>query len=109
MAAGFPHSELRRQQDREAQGRSLSTLYNLTLELTSRGFCHILLIRNKSRDPAHTLRGEITNGGDYQETKIIGAIFRSCPTDITYAKLKLHLPDAQDKVSLKLSLLSFHF
>lgn len=74
MAAGFPQSEPRSEQDREAQGISHTTLYNLTLELTAHDFCHVLFISKKSRGPAHTRRGVITKGCNYQETEIIGAI-----------------------------------
>lgn len=74
MTAGFPQSEHMTEQDRESLGRSPSTLCNLILEVTSHYFCHVLFIRSKSKGPAHTQMEEITNGYDYQETEIIGAV-----------------------------------
>lgn len=57
-----------------------------------------------------TLKGErLPKGVTIRNLKSLEPFFRGSPTDITYPKLKLYLPDAQDKITLKLSLLSFHF
>lgn len=60
-------------QNREAQGRSHSTLCNLILEVTPHYFCHVLFIRSKSKGPAHTQKENITKGSDCQESEITGA------------------------------------
>lgn len=52
--------------------------YNLTSEVTSHHFCHILLIRSKLLCSFHSKGEEITEGYEYQKARITACHLRIC-------------------------------